>query len=103
MVAWSSTIIERRLYEHQLETDLEGSEGHRHRSRTRLWDVEGRMTNFLEEFLAEVEEKRLQKKIELDQLKANQLLRKIKPYSTVTLFARFRGWSTLTPRATAMW
>ena len=24
-------------------------------------------------------------------------------YSTVTLFARFRGWSTLQPRSTAMW
>jgi hypothetical protein len=25
------------------------------------------------------------------------------PYSTVTLFARLRGWSTLVPRSTAMW
>jgi hypothetical protein len=24
-------------------------------------------------------------------------------HSTVTLFARFRGWSTLHPRSTAMW
>ena len=26
-----------------------------------------------------------------------------KAYSTVTLFARFRGWSTSQPRRTAMW
>jgi len=32
------------------------------------------MTNFLDELLAEVEEKQLQQKIELDQLKADQLL-----------------------------
>ena len=25
------------------------------------------------------------------------------PYSTVTLLARFRGWSTSQPRSTAMW
>jgi hypothetical protein len=24
-------------------------------------------------------------------------------YSTVTVFARFRGWSTFSPRARAMW
>jgi hypothetical protein len=35
---------------------------------------EAPMTNFLDELLAEVEEKQLQKKIELDQLKADQLL-----------------------------
>ena len=26
-----------------------------------------------------------------------------RPYSTVTLLARFRGWSTSQPRSTAMW
>jgi hypothetical protein len=31
------------------------------------------------------------------------LILKPYPYSTVTLFARFRGWSTSAPRRTAMW
>jgi hypothetical protein len=27
----------------------------------------------------------------------------VSPHSTVTLLAKFRGWSTLVPRSTAMW